>query len=401
MVALMIHSCHNIETLYIECQGFGEEGEPEEFLNHLADLYDALDKHPSLQKVTLQVQTETLRRLGPALIAIPNLKTCCLRGKHSRERLEIVSLEDVEVIRNILSNPGLELFALECASFADEEMVLGACDVIRRSHIIHLEASEWNFPESMTGNVASLLTCSEHIGTLNYSSPCTLGIFEAFSAALANAPSNLQSFYTLAGRVQKKDYPLEALLRHADQWKIMKLALTITEWTDSFEIVLAKYISTTHFLKTLSLELSYDYDATPLVASLALITAIRSGSRSLDHVTFHTRPGDAEPSYEWLLHLEHALKRNRQRQPCSSILQSNNETQRNLISVLKMLDSSVLYEYLCDDEVNLQTLVVRYGGSTPSSCLSPSGKGSARKRRGCAGTQAALQPSKKPVGGSR
>lgn len=386
LFAEILRQCQSIELLEIHFLSFDGE-ESEVFLEALPYLYDALEKHRSLEYMYFRnIMTTTLRRLGSALVTIPSLKTCCLVGNPSRACLEIVSLEDVEVIRSILSNPGLELFGLKSASFADEEMVLGVCEAIRRSHIKQLETFEWAFPETMNGKVASLLTRSEHIDKLDYRSPCTLGIFEAFSVALANAPTNLQTFEMTTEKEGFTGTSIALLLKHADQWKIKSLTLSVAEWTDALDQALAKYVKNTPCLETLSLKFTVKrgFDDAPIlpVASPALIDAARFGSRTLEYFMFPHDYSRSDPA--WLPRLQYVLKTNRRRRICSSIMQDTAcNPKEKLILVFDKLNMSMLFEFLIENELDLQTLVIRYGGSASSRCLSPPGRRSTRILLSC------------------
>jgi hypothetical protein len=314
---------HNIKYLTIDFTAVEEEDDDEEeedetILIASMALKTAILNHPSLQAVKMsQVRSQTIRSISAELATIPNLRTVVLNGDYGpHEHIIISSVEDAAAIESILSNKSLLCLALSYVHFANEEVLETICNVISRSQLSRLDTYNWQFPETMNAVVARALTACESLAELEVTN-CTHqhnSLWNDLGAALTRASSTLEWLTVRSTGVENSSASdnLVEMLQYAHQWKITSLKLHVSGWTNEIDYALANYIKTTPCLQTLKLVLTRK----PNVISPALVEAIRSGTRTLEHIKLQAivRVCNGDPDFLlWRNQLDHQTTMNRLR----------------------------------------------------------------------------------------
>jgi hypothetical protein len=390
-LAPFLACCDNVRSLILDFPYITDD-EAETFLTVPKPLKMAILDHPSLQSVTMsKLRPQTVRSVSEELATIPNLTSCTLLGAWEQNGyLRLSSSEDAGAIESLLASSSLAYLKLVNISFRNEEVLTGVCDSLRNSQLKKLEVVDCIFPRTMNTEVAYALTTSESLIELDYSYCMFDSTHNTFwndlGLALAKASSKLRSLSLWTG---SDHHPastevcignLFAMLQYAHQWKITRLTVHVAEWTNDFDQALVKYIRTTPCLQDLRLVFTDRKDAArdgPLVnLSPALVEAIRSGTRTLEHIQIRTRGWERDITPQ---ELKHHTEINRLRRVCTTKFQSPLQPE-DFVQVIEVLNESILFEFLVQNEFDLQRFLAISNGLSRCSTLTLSPQASNRKR---------------------
>lgn len=226
-------------------------------------------------------------------------------------------------------------------------------------------------PEASHARFADALTRS-NITILQYHGSDDEHVFFTDSLARALTMNTANSIQKLILDGTEQTRQLTSMMQQPNLhlWQINHLEIDVQEWTAEVNTLFAKFVACNAYLKRLTISVLRVGCLTELVTSSAFITAVASGTRSLEAVSFipcYEIPRGEERNAideNWYESLCGVLDVNTSRHIHEPVFQAasqkstNNERILLMVDALVAVDLNVLFEFLRDDSFGTRSILI-------------------------------------------
>ena len=275
-LAPVVLACHNAKRFLFRLQA-------EEHPENVEVFSTFIQGHPNLEHVEISEYEdlpESIRNiLLGSLASLTKLKSVELA-------IPLRTLNDTEGFRSMLQVQTLATATLDDCTLV-EDTVESVCSSLAASHLKHLVADDWSFPQDQGPALANALTSTKLVELSFNSGSCSPAFYDALGRGLAvHADSSLRKLHIMNRYQPNSVYKesLRSLLQHGANWQIHCLHLDLDEFarTADFEMVFSRFIASNKHLQRLVLYTGHRFDHGLQITKSPVSEAFSAGSGSLD-----------------------------------------------------------------------------------------------------------------------